>query len=239
MKSQGTYISSFYPITNAVGYTSATLQEYGLTAGAAFVPVTGATFDLTDLTATGYDTDQGTDSEMYIQTLDEYGRTVATYFWVDDADTIKGWFNEDGDEVAVGDVTFQPGEGLWSFCDFDGFGLQSAGAVPMSDVAVILQEYGLSIANPTPVTVDLTDCVITGYDTDQGTDSEMYIQTLDEYGRTVATYFWVDDADTICGWFNEDGDEVAVGDVTVAPGAGLWSFCDFDGFSFVWPKVTL
>ena len=222
-----------------MGYTSATLQEYGLTAGAAFVPVTGATFDLTDLTVTGYDTDQGTDSEMYIQTLDEYGRTVATYSWVDDADTIKGWFNEDGDEVAVGDVTFQAGEGLWTSCDFDGFGLQSAGAVPTSDVAVILQEYGLSIANPTPVTVDLTDCVITGYDTDQGTDSEMYIQTLDEYGRTVATYSWVDDADSICGWFNEDGDEIAVGDVTVAPGAGLWTSCDFDGFNFVWPKVTL
>ena len=88
-------------------------------------------------------------------------------------------------------------------------------------------------------TFDLTDLTATGYDTDQGTDSEMYIQTLDEYGRTVATYFWVDDADTICGWFNEDGDEVAVGDVTVDPGVGLWTYCDFDGFNFVWPKVTL
>lgn len=222
---------------NIVGYTQAELQEFGLTAGAAFIPVSGQNFDLTDLSVTGYDAEEGTDSEMYVQTLDEYGRTVASFFWVDVED-VKGWFNEDGEQVAAGDVTFQAGEGLWSFCDFEGFGLQSAGQVPQSDVAVILQEFGLSIANPTPVAVDLTKCVVTGYDTEEGSDSEMYIQTLDEYGRTVASYFWVD-VDGVIGWYNEDGEEVAEGDVVVQPGAGLWSFCDYDGFNFVWPKVSL
>ena len=201
--------------------------------------MTGTTFDLTDLTVTGYDTSAGTDSEMYIQTLDEYGRTVASFFWVDDAEGVRAWFNEDGEEVAKGDVTFQPGEGLWTYCDYDGFGLQSAGVVPTEDVAVMLQEAGLSIANPTPVTVDLTDCIVTGYDENAGTDSEMYVQTLDEYGRTVASFFWVDDAESVCGWFNEDGDEITKGDVTVEPGAGLWTYCDYDGFNFVWPKVNL
>lgn len=223
---------------NIVGYAPAQLQEFGLTAGACFIPVSGKTFDLTDLTVTGYDAEEGTDSEMYVQTLDEAGRTVATYFWVDDADSIKCWFNEEGEAVQVGEVVFQAGEGLWTACDYDGFGLQSAGQVPQEDVAVNLQEFGLSIANPTPVSVDLTDCIVTGYDAEEGTDSEMYVQTLDEAGRTVATYFWVD-VEGVIGWYNEEGEEVAKGDVVVQPGVGLWTACDYDGFSFVWPKVDI
>lgn len=222
---------------NIVGYAPTQLQEVGLTASACFTPVTGKNFDLLDLTVIGYDVEEGTDSEMYVQTLDEYGRTVASFFWVDVEGT-KGWFNEDGELVAKGDVTFQAGEGLWCVCDYDGLSLQSAGQVPLQDVVVTLQEVGLSIANPTPVTVDLTDCVVTGYDAEEGSDSEMYVQTLDEYGRTVASFFWVD-VDGAIGWYNEDGEEVAKGDVPVAQGAGLWCVCDYDGFNFVWPKVDL
>ena len=51
---------------------SAELQEAGLTAGACFVPVTGSTFDLTELKVTGYE--EATEADVAVQTLDDAGR---------------------------------------------------------------------------------------------------------------------------------------------------------------------
>ena len=230
---------------NIVGYTNAELQQYGLTAGAAFTPVSGKAFDLNDLSVTGYDKEDGSEGDVYIQTLDEYGRTVATYFWidvVDGEDVLHGWLDGNDDPVEPGAVTFQAGEGLWVFCQDESFGLQSAGQVPQSDVSVNLQQYGLSVANPTPVTVDLNACTITGYDPEDGSEGDVYVQTLDEYGRTVATYFWidvVDGEDVLLGWLDGNDEPIDDGTVTIAAGAGIWSFCQDDGFSFVWPKVDI
>ena len=221
--------------TPVVGYQSAELQQYGLTAGACFVPVTGSTFDLTELKVTGYD--ESTEGDLQLQTLDDAGRTVATYFYYDVPGELTGWLDENDEEVQVGDVTFQPGEGLWTYCTIDGLGLQSAGMVPTTGISVILQQYGLSVANPTPVDVDLTDTYIGGYD--ESTEADVQVQTLDDAGRTVATYFYYDVPGELTGWLDENDEEVAVGDVVIKPGQGLWTYSTTDGFTFVFPGVTL
>jgi len=218
-----------------VGYKSAELQEAGLTAGACFVPVTGSTFDLTDLKVTGYD--ESTEADLQIQTLDEFGRTVAIYSYYDVPGELTGWLDGDDNEVVVGDVTFQPGEGLWTYCTIDGLGLQSAGMVPTTAVTVTLQEAGLSIANPTPVNVDLTDTYIGGYE--ESTEADVQVQTLDEFGRTVGIYSYYDVPGELTGWLDGDDNEVEVGDVVIGPGQGLWTYSNADGFTFVFPGVAL
>lgn len=211
------------------------MQENGLTAGACFVPVQGSTFDLTELKVTGYE--ESTEADVYIQTLDYAGRTVATYYYYDVPGELTGWLDGDDNEVEVGDVTFQPGEGLWTFSAADNFGLQSAGQVPTSSVIVLLQENGLSVANPTPVNVDLTETYIGGYE--ESTEADVYVQTLDYAGRTVATYYYYDVPGELTGWLDGDDNEVEVGDVVLKPGEGLWTFSAADGFTFVFPGVNL
>ncbi len=220
---------------NVVGYTSAGLQNNGITAGAAFIPVSGTTFDLTDLKVTGYET--STEGDVYVQTLDEYGRTVASYFYYDVPGELTAWLDESDNEVEAGTVTFQPGEGLWMVANADGFGIQSAGQVPTATVAVTLQNAGLSIANPTPVNVDLTATSIGGYE--ESTEADVYVQTLDEFGRTVASYFYYDVPGDLTGWLDESDNEVPEGDVIIAPGQGLWAVSNADGFTFIFPGVTL
>lgn len=218
-----------------MGYASAALQENGLTAGACFIPVQGLTFDLNDLKVTGYD--EATEGDVYIQTLDDLGRTVATYYYYDVPGELTGWLDGDDKEVAKGDVTFQAGEGLWTFSAMGGLGLQSAGQVSTSGVAVLLQENGLSVANPTPVDVDLTAITIGGYA--EATEGDVYVQTLDNLGRTVATYYYYDVPGELTGWLDGDDEEVAKGDVVLKPGEGLWSFSSADGFTLVFPGVEL
>ena len=206
-----------------------------MTAGACFVPVTGSTFDLTDLKVTGYE--EATEGDVQIQTLDYAGRTVANYTYYDIPGEVTGWFDGDDNPVEVGDVTFQAGEGLWSYSLDDGFGLQSAGMVPTTPVAVTLQQYGLSVANPTPVNVDLTQITIGGYE--EATEGDVQVQTLDYAGRTVANYTYYDIPGEVTGWFDGDDNEVAEGDVVVKPGEGLWTYSLDDGFTFMFPGVTL
>ena len=236
-----------------VGYGPSGLQESGLTVGGSFVPVDGSSkVDLTDLEVKGYMEEEGyCDGLVYVQTLDEFGRTVATYTWMDDGmggeGEFYGWY-ADGAETPIekGTVTFQPGEGIWSYSQRNGLTIQSAGEVPTkADIVVTLQESGLSVANPTPVTVDLTDTYITGYMEDEGyCDGLVYFQTLDEFGRTVATYTWMDDGmggeGEFYGWY-ADGAETPIekGTVTVKPGEGLWTYSQRDGLYFNWPKVDL
>lgn len=237
----------------AVGYGPSALQESGISAGATFTPVTkGELIDLTDIKVDGYmDVEGYCDGFVNVQTLDEAGRTKETYFWMDDgmggAGEFYGWYPTGGDTpIAKGVVTIQPGEGLWAFCQRDGFSFQSSGEVPTAtDVIVTLQESGLTVVNPTPVSVDLTDTYITGYMEVEGyCDGFVNVQTLDEAGRTQETYFWMDDGmggeGEFYGWYPTGGDTpIAKGVVTVLPGQGLWSFSQRDGFYFNWPKVDV
>ena len=220
-----------------VGYAPANLQNLGLTAGSCFKPVSAQKVDLIDMKGVGYDGEAG--GEIQIQTLNEYGQTQATYFWYDiPSEDILGWFDLSEEPLNRGDVEIQAGEGLWVYCAADGLGLQSSGEVPQSKVIVELQESGLSVANPTPVTVDLIDCCVSGYE--EGAGGEVQVQTLNEYGQTQATYFWYDIPDEdILGWFDLSEEPLNRGDVTMAPGAGLWTYCSADGFNFEFPGVDV
>ena len=225
---------------NVVGYANTDTQEGGLTIGAQFVPVSGGTFDLTDLKVTGYDPEVGTEADVQVQTLDEYGRTVKNYAFYDIPGAFTGWFDDDEVQAEPGDVVVQAGEGLWSMSSGNGFGIQSAGQVPTTDIAVILQEGGLSIVNPTPVTIKLSQCYVGGYDAEVGTEADVQVQTLDEYGRTVKNYAFYDIPGDFTGWFDDDEAEAAgENDVTILPGQGLWTMSSSDGFTFVFPGVTL
>ena len=226
---------------NIVGYAPAELQESGLTAGACFTPVGGGDVDLVNLVVTSENKETG--AEVSVQTLNEYGQTQGTYFWYDVWPEpelhVYEWQDEFDETVYEGDVSFQAGEGLWFYCTKAGFNLQSSGEVPQSTVDVELQESGLSIANPTPVTTDLTACVISSEFTESGAD--VSVQTLNEYGQTQGTYFWYDVWPSpgfhVYEWQDEFDETLDEGVVPVEPGAGLWTYCTKDGFTFVWPGV--
>ena len=230
------------------------MQKFGLTAGSAFIPVTvDADCDLVDLVVKGYIGEcQG---GVSIQTLNEYGQTLKTYAWQDYKVIRKevvvaefyGWYDtDDNSEVKRGDVPFQAGEGLWTYSTADGYTIQSSGQVPQSKVVVELQKFGLSIANPTPVTVDLTKCIVGGYEGEcQGGVS---VQTLNEYGQTLKTYAWQDYkvirkevvVAEFHGWYDtDDNSELLEGLVPVDPGIGLWTYSTADGYTFEWPGVEI
>lgn len=88
--------------------------------GACFIPVSDATIDLTDVVVTGYDKEEGTDSDVYIQSLDAAGKQVegSVYFWldiVDGEDVYYGWMNEGGDFIKEGDKILEMGETIWAY----------------------------------------------------------------------------------------------------------------------------
>ena len=238
------------------------------------MPVSGDTLDLVDVKVTGYDPfvegEGGAYGEVNAQILTDVGVTEESYFWNDfveyDYDgegndrTWYGWY-ADGEEVAIsrGDCVFAPGEGFMVICesyDFD-YSLQSAGQVlTTADKPTELRLYQKLVSNPTPVTVDLTQCYIDGYDPfvegEGGAYGEVNVQKLSDVGVTVESYFWNDfieyDYDgegndrTWYGWY-ADGEEapIKVGDCTIDAGEGLMVICesyDYD-YTFVWPKVDV
>lgn len=233
----GALCSAVYGIesANIVGYAQADIDMAGLTAGSCFIPVSGKTIDLTELKVVGYE--EATEGDVNVQTLDEFGRTVANYAYYDVPGELTGWLDNDDNEVEPGQVTIQAGEGLWTYTTEEGLAIQSAGQVATDDVAVNLDVAGLSVVNPTPVAVDLTDCYVSGYE--EATEGDLNVQTLDEFGRTVANYAYYDVPGELTGWLDNDDNEIEVGDVVIKPGQGLWSYTSADGLSFVWPGVKL
>ena len=99
---------------NVVGYDQTGLRFGAKGAGAAFVPVDGAaTIDLQDIKVTGYDATEGSEEEVTAQTLDNAGRTLKTYSWIDltdGSDVYYGWY-EDGELVE--NVSLISGESLY------------------------------------------------------------------------------------------------------------------------------
>ncbi len=232
---------------NVVGYAAGTLREGFKAAGAQFIPVSGSTVDLTDITVTGYDTEAGTVEEVSVQTLNKNGDMVNQYFWydyVDGSDVYYGWLDADsGDFVVEGDVTFAVGDGLWVDAPSADYKLQTAGQVMTSSAAITLREGFKMVANPTPVDVDLTAITVSGYDTEAGTVEEVSVQTLNKNGDMVNQYFWydyVDGSDVYYGWLDADsGDFISEGDVSVGAGSALWVDAPSTDYNLVLPGVTL
>ena len=175
-----------------------------------FVGIGTDGLDLQSLKANGDDTSDN----VYIQTLDAYGRTLTSYGWNDWAAETACWVNDDYEPVEG--VSFAAGQGLWVQGLTTDQGIQSAGAVGSLDVTVTLKSGCTATGNPFPVSVDLQDITVTGEDT----SDNVYIQTLDAYGRTLTSYGWNDwAADEPC-WVNDDYEKVE--GVAFTPGQGLW-----------------
>ena len=258
---------------NIVGYGPTTLPADGLAVGASFVNVTqGAPIDLTDIIVKGYDPfdyeseEGGAYGDVTVQTLTGGGSTDVLYVWLDfvekgdtPADDVvwKGWYDFDTEEPLVkGDVVLAPGEGLWSVTTIEDMHLQTSGEVATkADVGTALPADGMMIANPTPVSVDLTNCYITGYDPydydseEGGAYGDATVQTLTGGGSTDVLYVWLDfvekgdtPADDVVwhGWYNFDTEEpLEKDDVVLAPGEGLWSVTTIEDMVFNWPKVDV
>ncbi len=174
---------------------------------------------------------------VYLQTLDAFGRTVDSYNWID-------WAGEDGDQTAWADddgniienVSFTPGQGLWIYGISTDQTIQTAGKVGTSDVSVALLAGAVGTGNPFPVSIDLQDIIPEGDDL----SDNVYIQTLDAYGRTVDSYNWID-------WAGENGDQEAWADddgnilegVSFEPGQGLWVYGSSTSQSIRFPAPEL
>ncbi len=177
-------------------------------------------------------TGDDTSDNVFIQTLDAYGRTVASYGWIN-------WAGANSDQSAwvddsyaiVNGVTFAPGQGLWVMTNSEAEqAVQTAGKVGTLDISVALRFGGTATGNPFPTTVNLQDILPVGDDT----SDNVFIQTLDAYGRTVASYGWIN-------WAGANSDQSAwvddsyaiVEGVTFAPGQGLWVMTNSEAEQFI------
>lgn len=150
--------------------------------------------------------------------------------------------NLDGDIIEKGDMVLKPSDGLWVYAPSAEYSLQSSGQVPQSDIEAILRSGFKLVANSTPVAIDMTEVTVTGYDVEEGSEDEVYIQTLDNAGKTVDKYFWidvVDGEDVYYGWLNLDGDIIEEGDATLGSGEALWVYAPNSNYSLVIPGVSL
>lgn len=219
---------------NVVGYAQTPTMNTGAKVlGGMFIPVAGESVNLQDIKVVGYEGENA--DTVNIQTLDSIGRTVNQYFWADlPDDGICGWLN--GDEELPDDVEFAPGSGLWVVSSDPTLSLQFAGQVPTSGIAVALRVGATTVANATPVSVNLQDIVVSGYEGENA--DTVNIQILDSVGRTTAQYFWADlPDDGIYGWL--DGDEEIPENVEFSAGEGLWVVSTDATLSVVIPGVNL
>lgn len=215
---------------NVVGYSSSTLKSGFKAVGSQFAPVSGTVIDLTSITVTGYNKEEGTEEEVSVQTLDEYGSMLKQYYWydiTDGEDVYYGWLDgETGDFIAEGDATLSIGDGLWVSSPSATFNLQTAGQVPTASADVSLKAGFKLVANQTPVAMDLLKFIVSGYDVEAGTEEEVSVQTLDEYGSMLKQYYWydiTDGEDVYYGWLDgETGDFIEEGSVMIGAGEALW-----------------
>jgi hypothetical protein len=206
-------------------------------AGAAFVSIAGDGVDLTDITVTGYDSENGCEGEVNVQSLDANGKGGMTYFYYDIPGEFKGWFDGNEQPVELGDVILAPGEGLWVSAPNENYALQTSGSVPTADIAVALRSGNKIVINSTPITVDLTDILVSGYD--EMTEGDVNVQSLDANGKGGMTYFFYDIPGEFMGWFDGNEQPVESGDVTIAPAEGLWVASPTTSFNLVLPGVSL
>ena len=244
---------------NIVGYGPTETIEGGVVAGASFVPVSGDTVDLSEITVTGYKKELGSASEVYVMSMDELGQTVGlNYTWIDvnfGGTQFTGWFvdsdvdspYEDQDEEDQ--IKLLPGQGIWVSSENDTLSLQSSGEVAVNGVDTPLIEGGMALINPQPVIVSLANCDVVGYDKKLGSMSEVYVMSMDELGQTVGlNYTWIDvnfGGTQFTGWFVDSDvdqpieDQAEEDQIFMKPGQGIWASSENDTLSFAWPEIDL
>ena len=202
---------------------------------ASFVNVAGSDkgIDLYDLVAGG----TYSAGDITVQTLNSDGTAnkIYTYMKPRRGDT---WFWQDlltSETIAEGSVVFKPGQGLW-ISGVDGAQLTNSGAVSTDDNAIALCNGFVATGNMTPVAIDLTSLVAGG----TYSAGDITVQTLNSDGTANKIYTFMKPrrGDT---WFWQDlltSETIAEGDVTFAPGQGLW-ISGVDGATLTFPGPTL
>ena len=220
---------------NVVGYASGELRYGFKGVGAQFAAVSGTAIDLTDIKVTGYD--EATEGEVSVQVLDAYGKSTMIYSYYDVPGELTGWLDSGDNLIEAGTVTLASGDALWVDAPSEAYNLQTAGQVPTTGIAVGLR-YGFKlVSNSTPVSVDLTDIDVSGYD--EVTEGEVSVQVLDAYGKSAMIYSYYDVPGELTGWLDSSDNEVAVGDLVIAPGEALWVDAPSTSYSLIFPGVTL
>ena len=207
----------------------------------AAISATDGSYTLSDLSVTGYDApvydeDEGelvsggvTHGAFSLQFLSSSGTTESSYFWVDDGELEKGWY--DRNKVPASSVAIPGGQAMWIVGR--GLSLVSAGAVNEEDIAFPTRLSGATaVGNGTPVDLTLGKLIVSGYDEpeydeDEGelisggvTHGAFSLQYLTSSGATESSYFWVDDGELTKGWY--DRTKKAANDVALDAGQGVW-----------------
>ena len=140
--------------------------------------------------------------------------------------------------VEKGIVTFKAGQAFWVDAPNEFYAIQSAGQVPMSDVAVTLRTGRMMVGNVTPVDVDLIDISVQGYD--EVAEGECSVQILDKYGRGLDSFFWYDlPDDNLYGWLDGSDEPLEEGTLVLKPGEALWVDAPNSTYSLVFPGVDV
>lgn len=229
--------------SRVVGYSNNDVIKGSQGAGITFVAVSGST-TMADLKITGYDPEEGyADNGITAVKLDTYGRNAGdTMCWIDYQDeeiSAYGWYSDDG-EKDYNKVALAPGEGLWFKSPSPDFKILSSGQVLPETLPVMLIAGSQLCANPTPVTLNMGNIWMTGYDPKEGyADNGITAVKLDTYGRNAGdTMCWIDYQDeeiSAYGWYSDDG-EKDYNTVKLAPGESVWLKCPKAGWMVNFPS---
>ena len=222
---------------NVVGYNNNDLRTGNKGVGACFLPIGADAVKLNELKVSGYDPEAGCEGDVYVQTLDNYGRTIDMYFWYDVPGELYGWLDIDDNEVDD-TVKFNVGEGIYANAPSADYKFMSAGEVAKEDISVILRTGNKHVVNATPVAIKLNDVVIAGYDPEEGCEGDVYVQTLDNYGRTIDMYFWYDVPGELYGWLDINDNEVE-DSVKIPAGDSVYANSPSAAYSIIFPAPSL
>ncbi len=238
---------------NVVGYSEVGLRAGSKGVGGCFATITTSGVDLSKVTVTGYNTEDGSEDEVYAQTLDAQGKLVDLYNWIDvsyeeegETITLYGWMNADGDLIEEGSTVFALGDGLWVNAPSDAYKLNFNGEVVSTGVKASLKAGSKMVSNPLPIDVDLNSIIVKDYNAEDGSEDEVYAQTLDAQGKLVDLYNWIDvsyeeegETITLYGWMNADGDLIEDETVDVKAGEALWVNSTSAKYTLNFPSIAL
>ena len=226
---------------NVVGYAAGSTTAGNKIIGAQFCAVNPNAdgIDLNDIIVVGYDKEEGTEAEVTVQTLDNLGKGGATYFFYDVPGELYGWLDGSDEPVENGTIVLSKGDGLWVSAPNSSLGLQTSGQVQKDKYAVELVSGNKMVVNSTPVAVDLNAIEVAGYDSEEGTEAEVTVQTLDAYGKGGITYFFYDVPGELYGWLDGSDEPLEDGVMMVQPGEGLWVSAPNSSFQLEIPGVNL